>query len=192
MIFVAGLALNHSVYGLIVACQNRTLYPIEYHNVENENLFKNRYIELHSATSYVAPLVYLDENNYPVKYLYSLSAVEDSSIFKNQQIKIVLETETEINDWNNIKIEGLLNPYWQGPDEGVVKNFAAYGVILSEDAEYLKLDSTPWKWYWHMLIIFIAGLFFYRMFEAFIDKVKETKVQKKNQKSSDDNLEKTK
>jgi len=184
VVIVALLGLSHSFYGLLVSFQNSDLYEINLNNIEDENLKKNRYIKIINANSVVDPLIYVDETNKPVQYIYALSSVvQDSnhitSILTNS--KIIIETKTIINDWTNKEIKGLLKPYWKSIDEEIISNFEYSGLKISENAEYLKLDTKPWKWYWHIIIILVASLFFYRMFEALFNKVNNSDVSKINQ-----------
>lgn len=174
--FVAVLGLSHSFYGLMVSVQNSELYEIDYSNINNEDIIKNRYISIKNAGSYTEPLVYIDERNKPIKYLYALTQLQDSNSIHavDYESHIVIESETEIHVWKTAQFKGLLSPYWDNIDEDIKMSFELEGIVINENAEFLKLETEPWKWYWHILIILLASLFFYRMFEALFKKMKKS------------------
>jgi len=174
IIIAAIIGLNHSFYGLMVNIQNSSLHTIELDEIEIENIQKNRYLNIIGAISKIDPLTYEDENGKPVKYIYALSSQSESNKSEsfNSTSKIILESKTPIKEWRKTKITGLLKPYWHNIDQEIILNFQYSGVKISDDVEYLQMNTKPWKWYWHFLIILIAILFFYRMFEAIMKKLK--------------------
>ena len=174
VVIIAVYGLNHSFYGLLVSFQNASLFEMNLNEIDNDQLLKNRYINIKEANSAVDPLLFIDELGKPVKYIYALTSLTDSNQIKNQVLnsKILIESETEITDWKEAEVIGLLKPYWENIDEEILNGFKFSNVKISDDAEYLKLNTQPWNWYWHVLIIALAALFFYRMFEAVVKKVK--------------------
>ena len=170
-IIIAVFGLSHSIYGLIVHFRNPYLYEINIKDINEHNLSQNRYIEIVEAKAATEPVIYVDERNNPTTYIYALIS---EAIAKNKvsTSSVIVESNMEIKNWNTTEIKGLLEPYWESVDEEIIYQLEYYGVNISDDVVYMKLNNAPWKWYWHLLIIGIVLLFFYRMLEAAIKQVK--------------------
>lgn len=181
MSVIAFYGLRLSVYGLIVNIQNSDMFELDIKNIEKENLTKNRYLNIIGAHSFRDPVVLVDNEDYrPAYYIYALTGVADGTqdvddSFKKS--KVLIESKSEIDNWDEIEVSGLLKPYWYTIDSDVTSIFGSMGIEVTKDTEYLEMNARPWKWYWYLLIIFLAVLFYYRMIEAFLEKVKEVRTK---------------
>lgn len=175
-IFVGFLGIKFSAYGLMVNLMDSSLHEISINDINSENLKTKRYIKITDGFSIDLPLEYVDDRGNTEYYLYPLlnSKTFNDTTFSTKT-NIVIESKHKINNWNDAEIKGLLEPYWYRIDEIVIEEFNLRGFDVDKDGYYLELDSKPLKWYWYLLILSIAFLFFYRMIEAIIKGVKSKK-----------------
>ena len=182
VIFIAFLGIKFSAYGLLVNIIDNELHELSLSDLNAEQLKTKRFITIidESAASIPSGLNYVDGHGKVVLYIYPLlrKTVKGDSVYLSTKTNVVIGSKEKITDWNEADLTGLLKPYWYRVDNEVIQEFAYAGIAVDEDAYYLELEAKPYKWYWYVLILAIVGLFFFRMIQAILKRVKKSKEEK--------------
>ena len=172
-IVVGFLGLKFCLYGLIVSIFGASLQDISIRDIYPENLKTKRYINIIDAASVTEPLELINGDR-EVWYVYPLIRTDEAKNPPSEiKTNILLESDVKISNWEQKKITGLLKPYWYNIDEEIIYAFSFEGVEVDPDGYYLELNSKPIKWYWYILILSVAVLFFYRLIEAILTGIKK-------------------
>lgn len=172
-IFLAFLGVRFGLYGLIINIFNNDSRQISINDLYATGAGLKRNVEIKDGILWDLDIKHFDRNGNIKSYLYILTLSDTS---KSKTAVVVINSLSEINLNNSFKIYGLLKPSWYKLDSEIEKILKNDGFKIAENNYFLDLDSKPWKWYWHLLILFISGLFIYRLIEAIIQGIKKSRT----------------
>lgn len=174
-IFLAFLGIKFGLYDLIINIFNNNSKQISVYELYKNGAGLNRNVEIKDGMLWDIDLKYLDGKGNIRSYIYLLTLPDTST---SKTVVVVVNSPSKIDINNSFKIKGLLKPFSNNLDSEIENLLRYHGYSIAENNYWLDFDKKPWKWYWNLLILFISGLFIYRLIEAIIKGIKKAKTPK--------------